>query len=322
MLHHRTTQWIFGALALAAVCLACRPTEPPAVAEPAGEAPAESLAWTPQASDLVLVSDRDGSGEIYLLAAGASEWVNLTDHPAADNWPEWSPDGSRIAFQSRRSGNLDVWVMNADGSDPVQLTDDPEHDYLPSWSPDGRRIAFTSWRNEPGDGERANHFYVMNADGTDQRRLLAESPGTSAGVAWSPDGQLLALTRKIGEQGADVFLHDAEGELVRRLTDDAAYNGSPVFSPDGSHLAFYSDDGEASRLVIMSADGAGRRVVVAEGQNWYPRWSPDGSWLVYTAAVPGGADDDLDVLAVPASGGAPITVVGGTGRQAEGRWRP
>ena len=58
----------------------------------------------------------------------SSEWVNLTNNPAGNNWAEWSPDGTRIAFQSNRSSNLDIWVMNADGSDPVQLTDHPEPD--------------------------------------------------------------------------------------------------------------------------------------------------------------------------------------------------
>ena len=46
----------------------------------------------------------------------------------------------------------------------------------------------------------ANHVYIMNADGSDPARLLADSPGTSAGVTWSPDGRFMLLERKISEQ--------------------------------------------------------------------------------------------------------------------------
>ena len=281
--------------------------------------------WNPDRADLLFYSNHEGNGEIYLLAAGTEEWVNLTEHPAGDNWPQWSPDGGRIAFQSNRNGNLDVFVMDADGTNVVQLTDDPAHDYLPAWSPDGKRIAFVSWRIEPGDDEEnpANHVYIMNADGSDPARLLPDSPGTSAGVTWSPDGRFMLLARKISEQPPDVFVLDATGQIVRRLTDDSAANGAAIFSPDGKQVAFYSDSGAASKLVVINVDGTVRREFATTGQNWYPAWSPDGRWLVYTAANPDGGEDDLDVMALPLDGlAAPVIMAGGPGRQAEGQWRP
>jgi TolB protein len=277
----------------------------------------------PEHSDLVFMSNRDGNAEIYLLANGSADWINLTKSDASENWPQWSPDGSRIAFQSNLRGNLDIWVMNADGTDPIQLTDDAAHDYLPAWSPDGTQITFASWRAEPGDGEPSVHTYIMNADGSAARRLIADSPGTSSGAEWSPDGRGFLLNRKIGDQGADIFLTDSVGNVLRRLTDDPFSNGAPVYSPDGTQIAFYSDRGEQSDIVVMDVDGSKRRTVVTGGQNYYPRWSPDGRWLVYTAAMPGGLENDYDVLAVPVDGDpTPITLAGGPGREAEGQWRP
>ena len=73
--------------------------------------------------------------------------------------PSWSPDGRRIAFH-RRSAVLDV--VNADGSGQQNLTSGS----YPAWSPDGRRIAFVRADNKHHVG-----VYVMNADGTEQRRL-------------------------------------------------------------------------------------------------------------------------------------------------------
>jgi TolB protein len=275
--------------------------------------------WRPETAEVLFMSNRDGNGEIYLARAG-QDWINLTNDPAADNWPEWSPDGARIVFQSKRSGNLDIWVMNADGSSPLQLTHDPEPDYLPAWSPDGRRITFTSWRHEPEDTERAPFIYLMNADGSEQRRLVRPSLQTSAGAAWSPDGKLLVFSRKNGEEGATLCIADHDGANERPLTSDTAYNGSPVFSHDGTRIAFYCSRGDTSALEVMNVDGSGRRVVLAAGKNWYPRWSPDDRWLLFTAPVPG-AEDDLDLFAIPVEGGAVIRLDGSALREQEGRWR-
>ena len=244
----------------------------------------EGQDWTPFEADLLFSSDRDGNSEIYLLESGQTEWRNLTNDPAQDNWPEWSPDGTRIAFQSMRSGNLDIWLMNADGSDLVQLTDDPAHDYLPTWAPDGERIVFASWRAGPDDSTSVVHHYTMNADGSDQTRIPGDPPGTSTPAMLSPDGETILLSRKLSTDGADVCLVGPDGRLLRRLTDDPAHDGAPAFSPDGRRVAYYADRGMQSSLWVIDVDGSGARVLREEGRNWYPRWSPDGEWIVYTAA--------------------------------------
>lgn len=282
-------------------------------------APSSESTHPPEA-DLAFVSNRDGNSEIYVRDAATEQWTNLTQHEGSDNWPEWSPDGRQIAFQSNRNGNLDIFVMNANGTDLRQLTDDPAHDYLPAWSPDGRQISFASWRKKEGEEEAVVHSYVMNADGSEQRRWIEESPGTSAGVVWHPDRDRILITRKVDGGKADLFLASVEGDVLQRLTNDDASAGAAVFSPDGQRIAFHSEGGEQSVIVVMDTGGTNRRVVVEEGQNWYPRWSPDGEWLVYTA---GTEDADLDVFAIRADGsGDTFLLAGGPGREAEARWRP
>lgn len=282
--------------------------------------------WQPAAADLLFTSGRDGNSEIYLQRAGQGDWMNLTNHESGDNWPNWSPDGTRIVFQSRRTGNLDIWCMKADGSEQVQLTFDSEPDYLPAWSPDGQSIAFTSWRQEDAAEERAPHIYLMNSDGSAQRRLVQESTNTSAGASWSSDGQWIVYSRKAGEDGADLFVADRNGQNERRLTNDGSteiYNGSPTFSPDGRWIAFYASDAERSALVVIDREGGQRRTLLAAGQNWYPRWSPDGQWIVYTAAASGGSEGNTDLHAIAIAGDAtPILLAGGDARELEGSWRP
>jgi peptidoglycan/xylan/chitin deacetylase (PgdA/CDA1 family) len=279
--------------------------------------------WHPRDSDLLFSSNRDGNSEIYLLAAGSGEWLNLTQHPAGDNFPVWSPDGQRIAFQSSRNGKLDVFVMNADGSGLVQLTGHADHDYLPSWTADGNQITFVSWRREAGENVANNHVYIMNADGSDQRRLLEETPGVSATVQWTADGNAFIQTRRTGPEAVDLFLAGLDGREARRLTDDGRFNSAPHLSPSGDLLAFYSELDIRSRLDVMALDGSGRRTVLDHDRSWYPRWSPDGCWLIYTAAARVDQQDDLDIRAIRADGsGDWLTLVSGSGREAEGSWRP
>lgn len=282
-------------------------------------------AWNPKSADFLFSSTRDGNSEVYLLRAGQSEWVNLSNHKAGDNWPVWSPDGKKIAFQSNRAGNLDIWTMNADGTNQVQITNDSEPDYIPSWSPDGKTILFTSWRKENGEEKRAPHIYAMNADGSNQRRLVKESLNTSDGASWSADGKQIVFSRK-GTKGADVYVADSDGSNEKRITHDQEqdiYNGSATFSPDGKYIAFYSDNNKSAALTVIGVDGKNRRTIITEGYNWYPRWSPDNRWLTYTAIAPGEDKKNIDLYAVPLTGESkPIPLITGPKREVEGSWRP
>jgi Tol biopolymer transport system component len=114
-------------------------------------------------------------------------------------YPAWSPDGRRIAFMGQvaeEGSQYDIFVMDADGTDVERLTDSPADDGWPAWSPDGLRIVFTTIRDDclysdeddcltTGDSGQWHTLYVMNADGTDERRLT-RTFGQFA--TWSPDG--------------------------------------------------------------------------------------------------------------------------------------
>ena len=194
-----------------------------------------------------------------------------------------------------------------------------------TFHPDGNTILFTSWRKEKGEEKRAPHIYAMNADGSNQRRLVKESLNTSDGATWSADGKHIVYSRK-GEKGADIYVADSDGTNERRVTNDqdkGIYNGSATFSPDGKYIAFYSDNEKSAALTVIGVDGKTRRTILAEGYNWYPRWSPDSRWLLYTAIAPGDDKKNIDIFAVLATGDAkPILLVGGLKREVEGSWLP
>jgi Tol biopolymer transport system component len=146
--------------------------------------------WSPDGQKIAFLSDRDGNLEVYVMNADGGGQRNLTRNPAADRPAAWSPDGQKIAFTSDRDGNGEIYVMNADGSGQRNLTRTPGVDeYTFAWSPDGRKIAFVSVRDTNLSGLGNSEVYVMNADGSGQRRLTRRPGGTDISPAWSPGGR-------------------------------------------------------------------------------------------------------------------------------------
>ena len=129
----------------------------------------------------------------------------------------------------------------------------------PVWSPGGRRIAFLS------RGERSKEVYVVNADGSGQRRLTGDARFPAA-PAWSPNGRQIAFEGGSGAPSS-VYVVNADGSGQRRL----ARNGrAPAWSPDGRTIAFFSD----SKMYLMNADGSEHRQLTKT------HWAGRGSCVV------------------------------------------
>jgi Tol biopolymer transport system component len=98
----------------------------------------------------------------------------------------------------------------------------------------------------------------------------------------SPDGRWLAFT-SLGTP-EDLFVVQTDGTGLRQLTDDAARDRMPAWSPDGKRVAFYSDRSGKYEIWVIHADGSGlRRLTDHPGANvMTPLWSPDGARLACT----------------------------------------
>jgi TolB protein len=172
----------------------------------------------------------------------------------------------RIAFDNFD----DVWTIDADGTDLTRLTHSPGPDFDPSWSPDGTRIAFRSERN--GEPE----IWVMNVDGTKQRRLTA---GLSP--AWSPDGSLIAFAGASGASGIlSVIRPDGMGLRALPHTEGGEY---PSWSPDGTRIAFNSNLTGDHVMYVAQADGSKVVDLSSAGEGWQVDWSPDGHSILFTS---------------------------------------
>ncbi len=232
---------------------------------------------------IVFASNRDGDWDIYSMGVNGDNLVQLTDHPAADEYPACSPDGRRIAFRSERDGTPDLYVMHRDGDNVIRLTSDNSNDSRPSWSPDGTRIAFASsrWVN------RNAEIYVMDADGENEINLTNHK-WDDVRPSWSPDGSKIAFV-SFRDGAADtprhIFVMNADGTGRRNLTEDTGLTDSfaPTWSPDGSKIAFSSRiHWMTGDIYVMTADGEKlERLTDKEGNNRQPAYVQNGRRIAF-----------------------------------------
>jgi len=159
------------------------------------------------------------------------------------------------------------------------------------------KIAFLRLASGAG-GESSDELYVMNADGSGKRRLARSLAGNHS-TAWSPDGRKLVFAIQLRGTGGlcnrggtcnnELFLINADGSGLRRLTRNAVPDGDAVWSPDGRKIAFLSRrDSTGADVYVMNADGSDQRNLTRKpGNEVAPAWSPDGRLIVFSAVPPG-----------------------------------
>ncbi|MDA1372156.1 MAG: biopolymer transporter Tol [Proteobacteria bacterium] len=198
--------------------------------------------------------DYDRHYDIYQADADGGNIINLSNSDGYDAEGSYSADGRRILFASNREAYsrtlsqaeqalfdddssyfMDLYIMNADGSNVVQLTHSPGYDGGPFFSPDNQKVV---WRRFNPDGNSAE-IWTMAIDGSNQRQLTADAM-VSWGPYYHPSGDYIIYSSNLlGNANFELFMIDPGGVRPRiRVTNTAGTDILPVFSPDGSKLAW------------------------------------------------------------------------------------
>ena len=132
-------------------------------------------------------------------------------------------------------------------------------------------------------GARFELFGVSRDELTDPHRIGTDTLGMGD-PAVSADGSRIAGV-SLRDGNAELYVLDADGANITRVTNDPAVDGSPAFTPDGTSLLFHSDRGPGRRLQVYSVglDGQGLRALTTDSTNSQPAVSPDGRTIAFVS---------------------------------------
>ncbi|MFO7725946.1 MAG: hypothetical protein R6V45_10390 [Oceanipulchritudo sp.] len=190
---------------------------------------------------------------------------------------------SRVAFISDRTGHAEVYLTDFLFQSVRQLTRDRSQCLSPELSPDHDRLLYTSYH-----GNGFPDIYQIDLS-TGKRTVFAGFKGTNTGASFSPDGRQVAMILS-GSGNSEVYLSNAEGQQLRRLTRSDSLEADPTWSPDARRIAFTSDRLGGPQIYTMDVQGrSASRVRTDISRNCSePAWNPvDADQIAFTAAMGG-----------------------------------
>lgn len=148
---------------------------------------------------------------------------------------------------------------------------------------------------------------------------LTNTMGYDAEASWSPDGKLIAFasnrrayTEELSKEEAalfeknpasmiDIYIMNADGSNVKRLTHTSAYDGGPFFSPDGRRIVWrrFDTSGRIAEIYTMNIDGSDQKKITELGaMSWAPFYHPSGEYIIFSTNIHGHRNFELYIVDV------------------------
>lgn len=287
--------------------------------------------WSPDGSKLLFVSYRSKSAQAWVLPMGGGEPYKLTDFYTGVESPQWLPDGKGLLFVSH--------VFPEAGADSKkneelaeQLSDGPVQAH---WA-DG--LLYRHW-TEYRDWQYKHlfRFQIEDKKITELTSGKLDAPAYSLGgseFTISPDGNFVAFSVKDVKNPAsstnnDIWVLDLSDNSTTNITEEnKAFDGSPLFSPDGQSIAYLTQkvpgyESDKFRLAVYDVKNETSKILSEDIDNWVDdfAWSPDASTIYFFVEEKG----YFPIYKVQPKGGVAVklmnmTRIGGFDLSPNGAW--
>jgi Tol biopolymer transport system component len=257
------------------------------------------IGWTADSNILIYYSQSKNA--IFGIPPSGGEWKEIYKLSRTDIFPDGiSPDGKLIAFTL----DNDIYVKSLEYEKPIQITTHPASDRLPVWSHDGKCIAFLSSRR----GEEGIWAVKIAPDGGPSSEpifVVKRLSPMNFDFNWTLDGKLGVTANPMC---SNIFIADVQSGKETQLTNIFALETRPIWSPDGTKLAFISERGGKKNIWVMPSAGGEAKLIT--GITFVnsdilfidtPVWSPDGKTIAFSA--PSGPEESRGIWMAPAEGG-------------------
>jgi dipeptidyl aminopeptidase/acylaminoacyl peptidase len=272
--------------------------------------------WSPDSKRIAFISTRSGSAQIWLMNADGTGQKQVTDLATEADGVIWSGEGKTLVFIS------EVYPGCADDACNKRRLDQDKASKV-------KARVFTSLLYRHWDtwqGPRRKHLFAVRAEGGTPRDLTPgnrDVPPFSLGgpddYAVSPDGNELCFVQNTDSEpalstNADLWVVPLAGGEMRRISDNPAADNSPLYSPDGLHLAYRSQsragfESDRWRLMVLDRTTGRNRSLTDNFDRSVSSfsWAPDSKRLLFTAEDRGRSAIHM----IPLAGGASRPVVTG-----------
>jgi Tol biopolymer transport system component len=264
-----------------------------------------------QGDTVIYTVNPDGSHEHQVL-------------PFALECPHWSADGSRIVTCGLPDGSSAVIITPDTGSFREVFSSDPSL-FLscPLPSPDGQRLACEQW-NQPADPSRNGIYSIRSSDGGGLERITSNPGGSDSPSDYSPNGKRLVFGRsdQNGDPGG-LFVVNVNGTGLKQIMPAGTLGGGGNWSPQGNEIVFsqrVTPDVHSS-IWVVHANGTDLHEIHVQPESacgglnsdptadgcFDPRWSPDGTKIIFAKGTSGDSDSNIYTVNVNGTGLTQVT---------------
>lgn len=268
--------------------------------------------------EAVMTDDRsEYVNQVWLCNIDGTNPIQLTKGEKNSSNPKWSPDGRWIAFTSSRETKTNLYVLPVGGGEAEKITDVKSGVGNFDWSHESNIIAFTmidasdakEEKNKKAKDDayfmdeeiKQNRLYVVWLNKKDTagqyfQKKITNGNFNITSFDWSPDGKSIVYSHSKSPEAndninSDISLVNLESATIKSIANTGAGESTPLFSPDGKLIAYYSTSdpvdwsGARHATIYSVADGKSWRLKETPDENGaLLGWTPDGKNILWTEA--------------------------------------